>query len=211
MSLALCGVICVLNSTITVNAQIGKRPRNTVPPPPTTAKGGSALPAGWQQYQFDAAKFSAAFPAKPEEEAEQVNHGGGLRSTTRSFITSNDAGVFMVAYMSELPINAERMPAHLRQSFYEGMWKGVVDGFREGMKENGLLYEVKVLGGRPVSVGGLDGREQDFMLGPLVGKCQMTLTGQRGYLILTLLGEDASENERAYFFNSFKIQNNLRR
>lgn len=144
-------------------------------------------------------------PGQPEENIARSDISAGITVTTHVYTVTNDSGVFMVAHMSDLPMVAEKMPETYKQSFYDGMWKGMAGGIRKELEKNGMLFQVVPVSQRSVVVGGINGREQDFTIGPLQGRAQMALKGQGAFLVMTFLTDEKFVPTRNTFFESFRI------
>ncbi|MGB9178862.1 MAG: hypothetical protein WCB68_06385 [Pyrinomonadaceae bacterium] len=164
------------------------------------------VPAGWNKFAPAGNAFSVLLPSKPEESVARTPVSAGITLTTHAYTVTTDDGVYLVAVMSDLPLVAEKMTDAYKQSFYDGMWKGMAEGIREELEKNGLVIKLETGAQRSVVVGGLQGREQDFTVGSLGGRTQMALTGQRAYLTMAFwTNEEKTAVERAAFFNSFQI------
>lgn len=163
-------------------------------------------PAGWNTFAPAGRDFSILLPGKPEESVARTPVSSGIALTTHAYTVTTDGGVYLVAVMSDLPLVAEKMSDAYKESFYDGMWKGMAEGIREELEKNGLTMKLEVGEHRSAIVGGLQGREQDFTVGPLGGRTQMALTGGRAYLTMAFwTDETKTESERAAFFDSFQI------
>lgn len=177
------------------------------PPPPSKVVQGATVPAGWQKYEFGEPRlFSVALPAKHEVETEVVKLGPKLFAPGYTYSGETDDGTYIAYYMEKLPIDAARMPEKYKNDFYEGVWKGLVDGIRQEMEKNGILLQLESGESRPAKVSGLDARDQDFTLGPVGGRVRMVLSGSR--IFLALLMEDSEKPVSAAglaFLNSLEV------
>lgn len=188
--------------------------KQTGPPQPVAVnKPGSikviedaSAPAGWKRYEFgEGLVISAILPGHPKEFTEQKSLGGEKLTTMHAFTSETEKAVYTAYYAEDLPFIAERMPEDFRNSFYKGMWLGLAKGMQQGMEEKGLLFKVTLLEQRSIIVENLKGVEQDFTLGPMQGRAQMALSGQRAFMVIALWAEDAPAGERTAFFNSFRV------
>lgn len=174
--------------------------------PPATSETEMTAPAGWKNFTPAGNAFSVLLPSKPEETVARTPISSGIALTTHAYTVTTDNGVYLVAVMDDLPLVAEKMSDTYKQSFYDGMWKGMAEGIREELEKNGLTMKLEPGAQRNAVVGGIQGREQDFTVGPLGGRTQMALSGQRAYLTMAFwTDEQKTESERTAFFNSFKV------
>ena len=180
------------------------------PPPPTAPSyrvtNEATAPAGWKRYEFGASPvISVLLPGVPEEFTEQKPLGGAKPSTMRFFTSGTDTAVYAAYYAEDLPFVAERMPQKFKESFYDGMLQGFINGVKEGLSESGLLFDVKAGARREMKFAGLDAVDFDFTFGPMLGMGRMAISGQRAYMAISMWTEETPQSERAAFFNSFRI------
>lgn len=185
--------------------QHGEHADTTPTTPAATYENKVATPAGWNMFSPAGNAFSVLLPGKPEETTDRTSVSSGIVVSTHAYTVTTDGGVYLVAVMNDLPLVAEKMSDVYRQSFYDGMWKGMAEGIREELEKNGLTMKLEAGVQRNAVVGGLQGREQDFTVGPLMGRAQMALTGQRAYLTMAFWTDEKTAGERAAFFNSFRV------
>jgi hypothetical protein len=162
------------------------------PPAPPAVKvvAGARVPAGWQKYEFGQPRlFAVALPPKYEVETEMVKMAPKLFSPAYTYLGETDDGTYIAYYMENLPLDAARMPEKFKEGFYAGVWQGLVGGIQQEMEKNGVLLKLESGESRAAKVSGLDGREQDFTLGPVSGRVRMVLSGNR--IFFALLMEDA--------------------
>jgi len=146
-------------------------------------------------------------PKDPTVEVSKSRISESVEVTTDSYTAANDDGVFVVAYVKDLPLEGAKMSESFRQSFYDEMWKGMAEGIRVELEKNGMNFKVDSVGGpRKLVISSYDGREQDFTIGPLQGRAQMILGGQHAYILLTVLAGENAIALRDAFFNSFQIK-----
>ncbi len=146
-------------------------------------------------------------PKRPTAEVSKSTISESVEVTTDAYTASNEDGVFVVAYVKDLPLEAAKMSEANRQSFYEGMWRGMAEGIRVELEKNGLTFKVELLGApEKPKVSGFAGRGQNFTIGPLQGKAQMVLLGQHAYILLSVLADEKAIAHRNVFFDSFEIK-----
>ena len=206
---------CLMSLSLAAQAQSSGQTTapSPLPPPvavqkPITVKAveDASAPAGWKRYEIgDGPLLSVLLPHQPEEHTSQEELGGEKPSTMRIYSATAGGVIYSALYAEDLPFIAERMPETYKQAFFEGMWKGFVQGMREGMEKNGVLFKVTPLSQRPVTISGLKGSEQEFILGPMQGRAQIAMAGQRAFMLLAFWMDDKTTSERTAFFNSFQI------
>ncbi len=166
-----------------------------------------AVPPGWLRFSPPSTAFTVVLPKEPTIEVSKSSISDSVQITTNSYTAANDHGVFVVAYVKDLPLEGAKISESFRQTFYDGMWKGMAEGIRVELEKNGLNFKVDAVGGlRKLVINSYDGREQDFTIGPLQGRAQMILGGQHAYILVTVLANDNANPFRDAFFNSFQIK-----
>lgn len=166
----------------------------------------ASAPAGWKRYEFgEGPVISALLPNQPREFSEQKSLGGPKPTTMRAYTSKIEEAIFTAFYAEDLPFVAERMTEDIRKSFFDGMWKGFAQGMQKGLEEQGLLFTLTALEQRPITIDGLRGVEQNFTVGPMLGRAQMSIVGQRAFMAIAFWSEDSPPGERTAFFNSFRI------
>jgi hypothetical protein len=206
-------MIIILSLPLAAQAQSGGKPGPVGPvavqkpsPNPIKVVEEASAPSGWKRYEFgEVPVISALLPARPEEFVDQEALGGDKPSTMRSYTAESAEGVYTAFYMEDLPFVAEKMPEDVKKSFFDGVWEGLAKGMQKGMEEKGLLFKITRVDPRPITLSGLQGVEQDFTLGPMQGRAQMAMAGQRAYMALAFWTEDEPLTLRTAFFNSFRI------
>jgi hypothetical protein len=173
----------------------------------TAATRNVVVPAGWLWFWPATKSFRVLMPKEPTREVSKSTISESVEVTTDAYTASNDDGVFVVAYVKDLPLESAKMSEASRQALYEAIWKGMAEGIRVGLEKNGLTFKVELLG-VPVksTVSGYEGRGQDFTIGPLQGKAQMILLGHHAYVLLSVLADEKAIAHRNTFFDSFEIK-----
>jgi hypothetical protein len=182
-------------------------PQAPVKMPPVKALADSSAPKGWKKFQFggEPVLFAIILPEKHDAAGEHIPMAGADKpATTYVYTGETESSVYMAMCVENLPFVGERMPEEIKQAFYDGMWKGMLEGMKSEMNRTGLLFKVVPGEMKKITVSGLDGRSQDFTFGPLNGHARMVMAGQRAYLALIMAPPDGGE-EREAFFNSFEI------
>ncbi|HEX8098308.1 MAG TPA: hypothetical protein VF507_09740, partial [Pyrinomonadaceae bacterium] len=182
------------------------KPATPYPDPYPAPAAREVVPAGWKRFSPTAGVFSVLLPGQPEEAVSRTQVFSGTVLTSHAYTASTPGAGYMVAYMTDLPVVAERMPDNFKQQFYDGMWSGMAEGIRKEMEKRGLLFKVQAGPSRRVSVGGVEGRDQFFTIGPLRGRAQMALTGRLAFITFAFWSDDKSTAERIAFFGSFRIR-----
>ena len=165
-----------------------------------------SAPPGWQKYQFGAEPlFSVLLPVKYEASAEVVEMGGETPTISYTYIAETDTSIYLALLTDNMPVIAERLPDNMKQRFFEGMWRGFVEGMRSEMAKNGMLFKITAGELKKATVSGLEGREQEFTLGPLIGRARMAISGRRAYVAVVLGEADKDAAARARFLNSLEV------
>jgi hypothetical protein len=97
------------------------------------------------------------------------------------------------------------MGEEYKQKFYEGSWQGFIQATKQELEKNGLLFKLETQEKRDVKISGLQGSEQDFLLGPLKGRARMVLSGQRAFMVIAMEMADSFSPEATAFLNSMEI------
>lgn len=174
---------------------------------PVKALADSSAPKGWKKLQFGGKPvlFAIILPEKHEATGELIPMAGADKpATTYIYAGETETSVYMAMCVENLPFIGERMPEEIKQAFYDGLWKGMLEGMKSELNRSGLLFKVVPGEMKKTTVSGLEGRSQDFTFGPLNGHARMVMAGQRAYVAVIMAPPDGGE-EREAFFNSFEI------
>lgn len=174
--------------------------------PPVKASVDSSAPGGWKKFQFgEPALFSIILPEKHDAVGEILPLPGVAKPATSYVYTGEtEVGVFMAMYVENLPFVAGGLSENIKESFYDGMWQGMLGGMKAELERTGLLLKITSGEKKTITLSGLQGRSQDFTFGPLNGHARMAIAGQRAYMALIMAPPDGG-GEREAFFNSFEI------
>lgn len=180
--------------------------KGAVKMPPVKASADSSAPKGWKKFQFgEPPLFGVFLPEKHEATGELIPMAGADKpASTYVYVGETETSVYMAMYAEDLPFVGERMPEEIKQSFYDGLWMGMLEGMKSEVEKSGLLFKIVSGEKKKITVSGLEGRSQDFTFGPLNGHARMVIAGQRAYLALIMAPPDGG-GEREAFFNSFEI------
>lgn len=211
----LCGALFFASVCLPLAAQQPEPPKPIGPTqvakpavkmPPVKALADSSAPGGWKKFQFgEPALFSVILPEKHDAAGELLPLPGiDKPATTYVYTGQTEAGVFMAMYVENLPFVGGQLPENIKESFYDGMWRGMLQGMKAELERSGLLFEITSGEKKTIMLSGLQGRSQDFTFGPLNGHVRMTIAGQRAYMAVIMIPPGGG-SEREAFFNSFVI------
>jgi hypothetical protein len=211
----ICGALFLASTCLPLAAQQGGRVRPARPAgatrgaikmPPVKASADSSAPLGWKKFQFgEPALFGVILPEKHESIAELVPMAGaGQPATNYMYSGQTESSVYMAGYIENLPFIAERVPETFKQSFYDGMWRGMLQGMKSALERNGVLFDVVSGEKKNITISGLAGRSQDFTFGPLNGHARIVIAGRRAFMAMSMAPPDGG-SERELFFKSFEI------
>ena len=177
----------------------------SVPMLPSKLVEDGPAPRGWGKYVFGAEPlFSALLPIKHEASAQQVPTESGTPVMSYNYFGTTDEGVYMVT-MNVLAAPIGSQSEQRRQTLYEKFTNGFFEGLQSGLEKGGMKYRVTPGELKKRTISGLDGREQDFTIGPLQGHARMVLAGQRIYGAMTMYDPSKPAGERTLFLDSFEI------
>ncbi len=207
-------LFCVLTlGTVAASAQGARRKTPAPPadaavtqPAPLAARpvADKLAPAGWTRYEIGSpTRFSLLLPGAPSGSQERMNLTPKLTVTVRNYMSLGASGLYGATYIDDLP--AELMNAAMKRTFFESFVKGFAEGFQTTMNNRGATEQVMMLEQRPATAGGLSGYEQDFTYDKMTGRVRLVYDGARAYAVLSFWSDPATADDRAAFFNSFRV------
>jgi hypothetical protein len=208
LSKAACVVVLLIGSALNTHSQPtgATTIQGTLAPLPITNVEDSTLAAGWKRYQFGKpVLFTAVLPSAPEYQSQTLApEQGSLR--LRIYMTSNSTGVFGLNYIESPQVGAFKKSEAATRGFFNTYITGFIKGFKESMEAagfNNLATEISPE--RRVRISGLDGYEQDIVIGPTQGRMQVVFLGQYVYAAVAFWTAEGPLSEPTAFFNSFQV------
>jgi hypothetical protein len=181
--------------------------------PPLPQRGARAVeqvaaPQGWQRYEIHYAGGPAlriVLPSQPEEMSEKVPVGQFPAATQHLFTSADDSGVYVVGYLEGLPAELTDEPS-ARTSYFNGLWKGLVEGMSNELKRQGLPSEVVKKPLRELTVSGHKAQVQDFTIGGFAGTARAVLTGGNSFLLVHISFANTINAQGTSFLESFELR-----
>lgn len=206
--------LCVASGVARPGRAAAQTPTPTPPPvaPKPPALPYKAVPGprpaeGWQRYEFGASPFaSVALPARHETHSEFLPVDANAAASAYSFSGETDDGLYMAYIVENLPVTAERMSEKFREGFYDGALDGLIGAMRKELEKNGVMFKLEMGRSKPVRVGRLEAREQDFTLGPLRGRARTVALGNRVFLVVLMETGETFSVPGLAFLDSLEIR-----
>lgn len=186
--------VCVFAQTPT--------PQPAVTPVPAKVIEDPKAPAGWRRYQFgEVPNFSVILPAQPEATAERAP---GIAAVSLYISTSANA-VYAASRLEGLGVNMDSATEEVRASFFKSYVEGFGKGFQSSMNKNNIRDELKMLPPTKVRAANREAYQQDFTVGPVTGRAQLTFAGSAAFCIITVWSERTPAADREAFLGSFQL------
>jgi len=196
-------LVVTLLAVVCVSAQT-PAPQPAVTPIPARAVEDPKAPAGWRRYQFgEAPIFSVILPSQPEATAEGAP--GLPTAVVNLYITTNDNAVYAASRLQGLGVNMETAPEAARATFFKNYVEGFTRGFHSSLAQNNITHELKMLPPTKVRAANREAFQQDFTVGPLTGRAQLTFAGTAAFCIITVWNPHTPAVDREAFLNSFQL------
>lgn len=165
-------------------------------------------PQGWQRYEIHYAgglALRVVLPSQPEAASEKIPMGQFPPATQHMFTSSDDKGVYVVGYLEGLPAALTADP-EIRQSFFNGLWKGLAEGMSNELKKNNIPSDVVAKPLRELTVSGHKAQVQDFTVGAFAGTARAVLAGGNSYLLVHISFAPQVNAQGASFIESFELK-----
>lgn len=163
------------------------------------------LPTGWQVFSLgEKDVFKIAMPRKPDSSTEDMSSNGFAMKASYHFADNDDIFV-AVADVHNLPLTADQMTEKDRLFFFEKVRDGLVEGVKEGLKQNGMELEIQFLAQKGITFKGMTGYEQDLTLGTLKGRTRMLPRKDHIFIFLALAMPHKDEAPMGSFLDSFEF------
>jgi hypothetical protein len=143
--------------------------------------------------------------AQPEASSEKIPMGALPPATQHMFTSSDDKGVYVVGYLEGLPAALTANPG-IRESFFNGLWKGLAEGMSNELKKNGIASDVVAKPLRVLTVSGHKAQVQDFTVGSFAGTARAVLSGGNSYLLVHISFADTINASGNAFIDSFELR-----
>ena len=207
--LSLLACTCLCGAALAQTARRGARPAAAAP----TQQGARAVervtaPQGWQRYEIHYAgglALRVVLPSAPEVDSNPIPMGTFPPARQYLFTSTDASGVYIAGYLEGLP-PALVAQSGARESFFNGLWKGMAEGMSGELKKQGLPWEVRPQPPRELSVGGHRAQVQDFTVGDLSGSARAVLAGTHSYMLLHVSLTGAINPEGHSFLDSFDLR-----
>lgn len=164
-------------------------------------------PVGWKRYRFgEPVEFSVALPRPPFAVSEATANDERFASPAPIvYLAPSETAAYGVSYIDDPQLVPKLKTEEGRESFFLNYSAGLANGMKQGMQLKGESGELKLSPPRRVTIDGLSGFERDMAVGPLSGRVQAVVVGEKAYVVFAQWNTHSPEKERAAFFSSFKV------
>lgn len=202
MHIAVLIMVMVL-AVVSASAQT-PAPQAAITPIPAKVIEDPKAPVGWRRYQIgEAPVFSVILPSPPEVSAQRAP--GAATAVVNLYITSNDNAVYAASRLQGLGVNMETVTEAARAVFFKNYVEGFTKGFHSSLAQNNITHELKMLPPIKVRAANREAFQQDFTVGPLTGRAQLTFAGSAAFCIITIWNPQTPAIDRESFLNSFQL------
>lgn len=195
LSTLLPNVACSAQTTIT---QKGEAIQNS-----TSPMSEPSASVGWKRYQLgDTPKFSVTLPNEPISSVSVIKD---TEQTARTYISKTSSGVYGASYLNDLPFAASRSTVSGNEFFFDTFIKAFALNIQTSIPKDGTNLKFKMLGWHGITIGNLEGLEQDFSVGKFLGRARLYRIEQGGLCFVAIWTETSPLVERTTFFDSVQI------
>jgi hypothetical protein len=159
----------------------------------------------WKRYELGDNSFSILLPSAPQEEKRSTKFGGTRDVTVTYYRAEADNAYCALMYVPNTLVSAETLSRASRELLYQNLLDGAVEGLRRALERDGEHVEMKASQPHDALVGGINGREQEYKLGPVDVQAQVALSHRQAFMVIAMWPLEAPLTMREAFFQSFKI------
>jgi hypothetical protein len=165
---------------------------------------------GWKRYYLMATNgdvIGVYLPGKPERFAGGHLKGGADVLSVDVYLLAAKEETYAVMFIGDLPATPEQMTDEQKANIFVGCWRSIIDQSHSAIeKQVGHPVEMKRSGPEKVTVGGHEGRVEDFIVGPEAGNARILFIGKRGYMLVGLWPANTAPKRLASFTEAFEMR-----
>lgn len=194
-SFVLSNVACSAQTTVTQKSEVIQNSTSPMSEP--------SAPVGWKKYQLgDTLTFNVILPAEPISGVSAIKD---TEQTARTYISKTSSGVYGASYLNDLPLAASRSTVSGDEFFFDTFIKAFATDSQTSLGKDGTSINFKMLGQRGITIGNVEGLEQDFSVGKFLGRARLYRIEQGGLCFVAIWTETSPRVERTMFFDSVRI------
>ena len=166
-------------------------------------------PTGWKLYHFgDPVSFSVFLPKQPQALSKKFSSKNEAGIISYLYLAPDEHSLYGVSYMADLEASAKPKSEIEKRISLDDFVRGFADTFSAGLRERGVAAQLEIGVQRKVSVSGIEGYEQEMLIGPYSGRARMVFVHRDACIAFALWLKQSPVSNRTAFFDSFKVSLN---